>query len=205
MRQYILTMIYGHANYPVEIRKIRLKIWKLRDELEFIIQERLAQADHDSSQIDTSDLKRPAPTHSTLSQDQHHHNLAQTLTQEENILLMQRARPQLEPSKMANGVVALMDLNAKNISCFSTQKYLTGQTVVVEFLIPRHLFITGEVLACHPYNQDSKIISQTCLDFRLHVRWSYRLPGEQTLLKRFLHSVRPSTPQEMANQDSEQT
>ncbi len=47
-------MIYGSSNHPVLIKKINLKIWTLRDEIESIIQNRIDQAGPEK--LDLSDL-----------------------------------------------------------------------------------------------------------------------------------------------------
>ena len=47
-------MIYGSSNHPVLIKKINLKIWTLRDEIESIIQNRIDQSSAET--LDLSDL-----------------------------------------------------------------------------------------------------------------------------------------------------
>lgn len=166
--------IHGRYHQKVEIKKIRLKIWRLRDELEYVIAKRLAAANGDPAQVDTSDLKSPRQ---------------ENLEPEGNLLVIQRNRPPLKRSQIADGSLALMDLHASGLSCFSTQEYLGGQTIVVEFIVPRPFFITGEVLECRQYNRKSKVISKSPLIYRLHAKWTYRMPGERTILKRFLNSI----------------
>ena len=170
-------MIYNSSQYPVEIKQIGLKIWKLRDELESTLRERLEAFEGDLSKIDTL-------------------SLAKKLAKKDNILPMQRSRPQLKQDQLARGIVTLLDLNMNMISCFSSQDYLSGQTVIIEFLIPRPFFLTGEVLRCYNYGRKSKVISNKQLDFRLHVKWTYAFPNERSTLKKFLKSILPEIPQE---------
>lgn len=47
-------MIYGNSNHPVLIKKINLRIWTLRDEIESIIQNRIDQ--EGSEKLDLTDL-----------------------------------------------------------------------------------------------------------------------------------------------------
>jgi len=47
-------MIYGNSHHPVLVKKINLKIWTLRDEIEAIIQKRLEN--HEGENLDINDL-----------------------------------------------------------------------------------------------------------------------------------------------------
>ena len=191
-------MIYGQSPDPIKIRKIRLKIWKFRDELESIISQRLQEAhalegeEGLSEDGILSDLKERyrAPRAAQEIQD--------------NVLLFHRVRPALGTGKMVNGVVALMDMDMRMISCFCDQQFISGQTIVVEFLVPTYFFVTAEVLECRHYNRSSKIISQHRPGLRLHAKWIYHLPEERAMLRRFLKSVelqpaerRPPTPSDI--------
>ena len=206
-------MIYSSSDGSIEVRKIRLKIWKFRDELESIVQERLDKCGGSSSEVDFSDLEELYRSHITatpspvLKMDgQDAGDLPKQKSQadlkgegdereeEGKVLEVHRVRPQLDESKLNDGVVALMDINLKTISCFSQKDYLCGQTIIIEFLIPNHFFVTAEVLMCRNYNMRSRIISQSSLSFRLHAKWTYNLPGERTMMKRFLNSIKPDVP-----------
>ena len=127
-------MIYGSSDYPIEVRKIRLKIWKFRDELESVIQERL---DKEGGQADLSDLEELYRSHiattnsSVLKMDgQDAEDLPKQKSgddpkkKEGRVMEVSRVRPPLDESKpsgfiiFSNGVVALMDINKESISCF---------------------------------------------------------------------------------------
>ena len=144
-------MIYGNSDHPVEVRKIRLKIWKFRDELESIIQQRLASKDNDLAQVELSDLQQLYHSHITtnaqvLEMDQQdaedlpHQKAPVNTTQSGKVLTIHRNRPRLDKTKLADGVVALIDLNMSTIFCFCEQNYLSGQVIIMEFLVPNHFF-----------------------------------------------------------------
>ena len=189
-----VTMIYAQPPFPISIQKVNLKIWRLRDELEWIIQNRLVQAQGDPQQIDLTDLKKLYRQHlPELSQIQparvKKFQLSPSAKISEQIL--KRSRPDLRREQLYEGVVALMDLSMDTIACFCNQSFLVGQTVVVEFLIPQHFFITGEIVRCHSYDKKNNVISLQKSTIRLHLRWIYLLPGERTMLRRFLQSISP--------------
>ena len=196
-------MIYGSSKHSIEVRKIHLKIWKFRDELESVIQERLDKGGGHPSEVDVSDLEELYGSHITTTNSSGlkvHEQDTEELPQqggedgpkedtEGKVLEIYRARPRLGKNKFDDGVVALMDIDMKTISCFSQKNYLCGQVIVIEFLVPNHFFVTAEVLGCRNYNMRSRIISQAGLNFRLHAKWTYNLPGERTMLRRFLNSI----------------
>ena len=199
----------------VEIFKIRLKIWKFRDELEYIISQRLEAAGNDPAQVETSDLEEldqrspsssgpldPLEGEEREGEGEGEPGLGQMMmTREDNVLPMRRTRPQLETGKMADGTLALIDLNMETIACFTTHQYLPGQTIVMEFLVPQRFFMVAEVLNCPHYNRESRVITHGHLNYRLHAKWVDHLPGERSMLKRFLQSVSPTPQIQEAQED----
>ncbi|MCY4643293.1 MAG: hypothetical protein OXB88_01610 [Bacteriovoracales bacterium] len=199
-------MIYSNSHHPVKVHKIHLKIWKFRDELVSIIEERLKQVGHDTSKVNISDLKKlyrphtaPASFDSGESEDEDQTEggeIKELVTQGDNLFVIHRSRPTMEEHQFGDGVVALMDINMDMISCFSSHNYISGQTIIIEFLVPNHFFVTAKVLECRPYNMCTKIISQNRPPYRLHARWLFSLFGERTMLRRFLKSIAEDVPKD---------
>src|SRR5690606_24313923 len=77
----------------------------------------------------------------------------------------QRQAPDLE--KVSYGFVLLSDINMEQMLSFTKDKFLEGQSVVVEFLIPQNFMLTADVAYCHHYAMRSRIISSTKPDYRL--------------------------------------
>ena len=197
-------MIYSNLNHPVEVRKIRLKIWKLRDELHCTVKQRLAQAKNNSSEVNLSDLKQTyqSPPAARGTEQTSREN---TTSSEAKSSIARRLRPPLPQNQLANGTLALLDLNMDTLACFCEQSFLIGQTVVVEFMVPNYFFVTGEVLEWCNYNMHTQIISNTRMAFRLHIKWVYHLPGERARLRRFLSSVMPELPPSDNPEESDET
>ncbi len=114
-------------------------------------------------------------------------------TKKPNPILMrpyQRQAPDLD--RISYGFTLLADINMENILSFTKDRFLQGQSVVVEFLIPQGFMMTAEVLYCHHYALRSRIISSTKPDFRLQCKFMFSVPGERDNLRTFLKSVEPT-------------
>ena len=80
---------------------------------------------------------------------------------------------------------------------FSKQGFIPGQSVVVEFLIPRPFMLSAEIMLSNNVAMRSRIISESKPDFRLQCRLTYALNGERTRLRDFLTSVEPDLPKKL--------
>jgi hypothetical protein len=105
----------------------------------------------------------------------------------------QRQAPDLD--KISYGFALLADINMETILSFTKDKFLQGQSVVVEFLIPQNFIMTADVTYCHHYAMRSRIISSTKPDYRLQCRYSFAIPGERENLRKFLKSIEPDLTQ----------
>lgn len=102
----------------------------------------------------------------------------------------QRQAPDLD--RISYGFTLLSDINMDNILSFTKNGFLQGQSVVLEFLIPKSFMMTADVLYCSHYAMKSRIISSTKPDFRLQCRFSFSVPGERDTLRSFLKSIEPT-------------
>lgn len=101
--------------------------------------------------------------------------------------------------KISYGFALLADINMEWILTFSKDGFIQGQSVVVEFLIPRPFMLSAEIMMCNNVSMRSRIISESKPDFRLQCRLTYALPGERTRLREFLTSVEPDLPKKMTS------
>ncbi len=252
MSEYI-GMIYGSSNHPVEVKKIRLKIWTLREEIEWVIkclqeksekeltpeeiqeiknkyighiklppttmkelgidngnneaesfsdqdgddatEEASAQADDAKEPKDSSEESKEEEAQSANDNEANSTN-SEIVTDENNIIFINRKRPDLAPERISDAVTMLSDVNMNIISCFSSERYLSGQSIILEFVVPTHFFVSAEVIECRNYNISSRIISESRPKYRLHAKFTFSRAGERTMLRRFLKSVEPEIPVE---------
>lgn len=246
-------MIYNKSSHPVEVKKISVRIWSLRDEIEAAIGRRMKECEAAGVPLYIDDLKRfyNLDPDSTLSQDNvlqlkpkgdedamtslmeslaeetpeekpAEDQDSQTLSKADEIIAeqklqgmeaekpnpiidrpYQRLAPDLD--KISYGFTFLSDVNMDNILSFTKDKFLQGQSVVVEFLIPQPFMMTANVAYCHHYALRSRIISTTKPDYRLQCRFTYSIPGERDTLRNFLKSIEPTIPQgKKGNKKSEE-
>lgn len=96
--------------------------------------------------------------------------------------------------KVSSGFCLLSDLNMDTILFFSHNTFLQGQTIVLEFQIPKKFIITCEILKSTDIDRTSKIISETKPRFRIQALIKHSYPGERSQLREFLKSVEPDIP-----------
>lgn len=250
-------MIYNKSGHPVEVKKISIRLWSLRDEIEAAIGRRIKECEAAGIPLFIDDIKRfynlnlsqslndqsnVIPLHAQKNEAESMASLmeevaaettpapeatppegveaaagetppaeSKTFTEAENIIAeqskqgletkkpnpilerpYQRQAPDLD--KISYGFTFLADINMENILCFTKDKFLQGQSVVVEFLIPQNFMLTADVTYCHFYALRSRIISSTKPDYRLQCRFSFSIPGERDTLRNFLKSIEPTLP-----------
>ena len=234
-------MIYNKSGHPIEVKKISIRLWALRDEIEAAIGRRMKECEAAGVPLFIDDIKRfynlnlQSPLNDQSNVLQLHNkageaesmaNLMESLnegeaeavtegesktfseaeqiledqskqgleTKKPNPILdrpYQRQAPDLD--KISYGFTLLADINMESILSFNKEKFLQGQSVVVEFLIPQTFMMMATVTYCHFYALRSRIISSTKPDYRLQCKFTYALPGERETLRNFLKSIEPNT------------
>ena len=248
-------MIYNKSAHPVEVKKIAIRVWSIRDEIETAIGRRMKECEAAGVPLFIDDIKSfynlnlqaslneqanvlqlhpkteevenmanlmesiseeaapeaapveaaaPSPEGSPeVSAESQTFNQAEQLMAEQNLQGLetkkpnpiivrpyQRQAPDLD--KICYGFTLLSDINMDNILSFTKDKFLQGQSVMVEFLIPQTFMMNATVTYCHNYALRSRIISSTKPDYRLQCMFSYSLPGERDTLRNFLKSIEPA-------------
>jgi hypothetical protein len=229
-------MIYNKSSHPVEVKKISIRLWSKRDEIESAIGRRMKECEaagvplfiDDIKAFYNLDLKEPLnqqtnvlplkavanepETSAQTSEAAPSTEESKTFNQAEEIIAeqskqgletnkpnpilqrpYQRQAPDLD--KISYGFALLADINMETILSFTKDKFLQGQSVVVEFLIPQNFIMTADVTYCHHYAMRSRIISSTKPDYRLQCRYSFAIPGERENLRKFLKSIEPDLTQ----------
>lgn len=207
-------MIYNNSTDPVLIKKIPLRIWTLRDELEAIIQARLESGEFpEENRPSVEDLIEEYRTkEAPKAADKPDQNPGLKLVEEEADIsteaelsekkpgpaeVIQR-RPKISEDKLYGGTLVLSELEMDHMYFFTNKQFTVGQSIVVEFLVPKRFSINVDVVYCRAFNMKSRIISSQNYRFRVAARFTFLKPGERTLLRQFIKSVEPATSQKDA-------
>lgn len=235
-------MIYNKSGHPIEVKKISIRLWSLRDEIEAALGRRMKECEAAGIPLFIEDIKKfynllqeeetPSNVLSLKKAPDAEDGMAslmesigdevkadevkaeenklgeaeeiiaeQTLqgleTKKPNPILerpYQRQAPDLD--KVSYGFILLSDINMEHMMSFTKDKFLQGQSVVVEFLIPQNFMMSADVTYCHNYAMRSRIISSTKPDFRLQCKFLFSMKGERDALRNFLKSIEPNLPLE---------
>lgn len=239
-------MIYNKSAHPIEVKKISIRLWTLRDEIEAAIERRMKECEAAGVPLYIEDIKNFYKLNNNepdnvvqlkessdgvtslmeeLSEDAKEETQeasapeaeasteAKNLSEAEEIIAeqtlqgmenkkpnpilerpYQRQAPDLD--KISYGFVLLSDINMEQMLAFTKDKFLQGQSVTVEFLIPQHFMMTADVTYCHHYARTSRIISTSKPDYRLQCKFAFAIPGERETLRNFLKSIEPNLPPE---------
>jgi len=249
-------MIYNKSSHPVEVKKISIRLWSIRDEIEAAIGRRMKECEAAGVPLYVDDIKKfynlnlkeplnqqtnvlplnpeiatpaaenaqeakpveaaPAPEEnaeaSAPTENSAPTEAGQTLSEADKIIEEQnkqgldtkkpnpilerpytRQAPDLD--KISYGFALLADINMDTLLTFTKDKFLQGQSVVVEFLIPQNFLMTATVSYCSFYAIRSRVISSTKPDYRVQCRFDFSVAGERDTLRNFLKSVEPVIPQ----------
>lgn len=243
-------MIYNKSGHPIEVKKISIRLWSLRDEIEAAIGRRMKECEAAGVPLYIEDIKEfykltnnqnpdnVVPLHaeddgmSSLMEEiseesEEAQDLeavpenteekpteeAEKLAEAEGIIAeqtsqglennkpnpildrpYQRQAPDLD--KISYGFVLLSDITMEQMLTFIKDKFLQGQSITVEFLIPQNFMMTADVTYCHHYARTSRIISSNKPDYRLQAKFSFAIPKERDTLRKFLKSIEPTLPPE---------
>jgi len=243
-------MIHGNSTDPVLIKRIPLRIWHLRDEIEAIVKTRLIarkQSGEEDDSLSVDDLvqeyKPKGPLKDESSEapaeggdapaeggdapaDESEAAMAAALevidggegeeedgateeleaeaaeeakemvegqTDEEikkSGVIVQR-RPKLEQAAVIPATAILAEIDMDHMYIFSNHKFVPGQSIVVDFVVPKRFTVNADVYYCREYNMKSRIISDKKLPYRIAVKFTFLKEGERTLLRNFVTSIEP--------------
>lgn len=257
--------IYNKSTHPVEVKKISIRLWALRDEIEAAIGRRIKECEAAGIPLYIDDIKKfynmnmqdplTAPSnviqlHKDQSPDVNslmeslgdenkeeakaeekveeqkaaegdaNAETPKTFNEAEEIIAeqtlqglenkkpnpildrpYQRQAPDLD--KISYGFSFLSDINMDAILSFTKEKFLQGQSVVVEFLIPQTFIMSADILYCHHFALRSRVISSTKPDYRVQCRYTFAIPGERDNLRNFLKSIEPNVDKKKVKKEAE--
>ncbi len=123
-------------------------------------------------------------------------------------VIIQR-RPKLDEEKIVLATAILSEIDMDHMYIFSNHKFVPGQSIVIDFVVPKRFTVNADVYYCREYNMRSRIISDKKLPYRIAVKFSFLKEGERTLLRNFVTSIEPDVeasmpvPKMNKNQDSD--
>jgi hypothetical protein len=74
---------------------------------------------------------------------------------------------------------------------FGNKGFTEGQSIVIQFCVPKMFLINADILYCRPYNMQSRIISKNNYSYRVLVKFTFLKEGERALLRQFIQSIEP--------------
>ena len=211
-----MTNLLNKSNHPVEVKKVKVRIWTLRSEIEAAVAKRVeSKGSEDSLTVDIEDIKTfyhnhiPAEveedlaaeetegeesevtklTDEALSEDTKSDDDKTTESEKEKF---ERVIP--EEKYISHGEVLLSDLHMDRVMLFTNEKFVQGQNIIIQFLITSPFVVSGEVQKVIHFARNSKIIKETRLDHRVQFGCSLMFPSERTNLRDFLKSIEPDIP-----------
>lgn len=219
-------MIYHNSNDPVLIKKIPLRVWTLRDELEAVIAARIESGEYSEEnppsiedliaeyskktplvKLDPNEdktglkLVEEAEEESSEGEESEEGEAAEAEAEPETEVASETAakapvevlqrRPKLSEEKIFHGTLVLAELEMDHLYFFSNRQFTPGQSIVLEFLIPKKFSMNVDVAYCRAFNLKSRIISNQNYRYRVAAKFTFLKEGERTLLRQFIKSVEP--------------
>ena len=169
-------MIFDSYMDPILIKKIFLKIWKLRDEVEAIILERIKKSQNKVSLTDLIEEYDPL-------------NKEEQVKNKGDVISIIQRKPKFSEEKIIHGCTVLSEIDIDKMFFFCSQDLTEGQSIVIEFLVPKQFVLNAEIISCRNYNMKSRVMSKKKLSHRALAKFTFLKKGERTLLRQFIKSI----------------
>jgi hypothetical protein len=224
-------MIHNSSSDPVLIKKISLKIWSLRDEIESRLQDKIdegvppseddilqirqqytknafipdnvlnlksvseldngedemakAMAEMNSGEAAEEEVVEEAP------EDTDKNTLPQEEPENKNVINISLNIPKIADEKISKGKTILSEISMDKMFFFCNKSFTEGQSIVIQFCIPKSFIINADILYCRTFNSKSRVISANNYTHRALIRFNFLKEGERALLRQFLQSIEP--------------
>lgn len=111
---------------------------------------------------------------------------------EDNIIRIAIESPvKLSDDKISKGKTILSEIGMEKMFFFSSKAFTEGQSIVIQFCIPKTFIVNADVIYCRPFNIKSRIISQNNYTHRMLIKFNFLKDGERALLRQFIQSIEP--------------
>lgn len=97
----------------------------------------------------------------------------------------------LSEDKISKGKTILSEIGMEKMFFFSNKSFTEGQSIVIQFCIPKTFIVNADVIYCRPFNIKSRIISQNNYTHRMLIKFNFLKEGERALLRQFIQSIEP--------------
>jgi len=209
-------MIYGSTTHPVLVKKIPLRVWRLRDEIEALVEKEVDISDADLSGIastyktDYINTKAPAENFTSEApeneQEDQEKAATETLTAKEGDAPAEKKKEKvasegtsshethlfnIPKDKIYKARTILAEIYMDKMYIFCSEKFIIGQSIVIQFEIPKPFILNAEITYCLEFNMQSRIISEKKMPYRASLRFTFVKPGERENLRTFLKSIEP--------------
>lgn len=225
-------MIHNSSSDPVLIKKISLKIWSLRDEIEARIQDKIdggaaniAEEEilkireiytaklsntnnvlslNPASDLDTGEDEMAKAMAAVEAEESADPESAQDSAAEDNVVSLNASpiadqniisisldAPKIADDKVSKGKTVLSEISMEKMFFFCNKPFTEGQSIVIQFCIPKSFIVNADILYCRPFNLKSRIISQNNYTHRALIKFNFLKEGERALLRQFLQSIEP--------------
>jgi hypothetical protein len=198
-------VIYGNSNDPVFIKRIPLRVWVLRDEVEAVIAKRVDSGEEFNVDelIEEYKSKGPLEKEKRLSlieggaapadeaQEESSSDEPPSEEKETTVSVVQRNSDNMPADKIHRAVLVLSELGMDHLYFFSEFRFTEGQSIVIEFQVPQKFIVNADVAYARAYNIKSRIISEKRLPYRVAAKFTFLKAGERTLLRQFVESIEP--------------
>ncbi|MBY0412705.1 MAG: hypothetical protein K2Q18_01000, partial [Bdellovibrionales bacterium] len=123
---------------------------------------------------------------------------------DENVITIGLNPPNLSEDKVSKGKTILAEISMDKMLFFSNKAFTEGQSIVIEFCIPKGFIVNADVTYCRPFNIKSRIISQNNYTHRMLVKFNFLKEGERALLRQFIQSIEPDISKIVTKADSKE-
>ncbi|MFG1482031.1 hypothetical protein ABMA79_02965 [Halobacteriovorax sp. HFRX-2_2] len=200
-------MIHGKSSDPVLIKRIKVNVWTLRDEVEAAVKLRYKNGEKPNIDdlIEIYKDKGELPINDSIEDEEaalDPQALADAAMAGDNVTPIKETKiikqfiPDLPPAKVYVGNILLSELYMDGMYFFCEKQFTQGQSIVVDIQIPNRIILNGVVIFSRTYNMKSRIISQTSMPFRTGIKFTFLKEGERTLLRNFIKSIEPEVREE---------
>jgi hypothetical protein len=108
-----------------------------------------------------------------------------------SLKIIQRKSENIPAEQIFRGITILGEISMDAIYFFSSEQFLEGQSIVLEFQIPKRFVVNAQVAYCRQFNNRSRIISDKKVSTRVAAKFTFLKDGERTLLRQFIASIEP--------------
>jgi hypothetical protein len=231
-------MIHNSTSDPVLIKKISLKVWSLRDEIEARLQEKITatpdteinleefrtqflKSSHQPDNVvtlktgedlDTSEdemARAMAGEEVEVQEDTSSvDELLMTPVEDANIININFSPTIVPDDKIFIGKTVLAEISMEKMFFFCNKGFTEGQSIVLQFCIPKMFLMNADILYCRQYNMQTRIISKNNYNYRVLIKFTFLKEGERALLRQFIQSIEPdlskiSTKEKSSKDDSD--